>query len=90
VIDNDYLITGQKPYYNNGFYATKRTGWQWRLTDNKNDPGDIFADQFIGWVYDKWEIDAEGRMTELGRLRSDFMDKYMTQWITEKIVRGGR
>ena len=40
-----------------------------------------FADQFLGWIYDKWETDEDGAITDDGEARSDFMKKYMPGWI---------
>jgi hypothetical protein len=83
------LITGEDPYELNGFYGPKNDGWQWRLTAQRNYAYEIFADQFIGWVYDKWETDLDGDLVDDGVMRRDFMNEYMTQWITDKVVRGG-
>lgn len=66
---------------NNGFYGTQGECWQRRQNGN-NDNYEVFADQFIGWVNDMWEIDTHtGGLTTLGNNRKKFMDKYMLQWI---------
>jgi len=89
VNDRPDLRTGQGPFNLNGFYGTKRAGWQWRLETSPwhNAIEEIFADQFIGWVYDKWEVEDErfGTLTLLGQSRKDFMDENMAFWITEII-----
>jgi hypothetical protein len=59
-----------------GPYDTKGT----KTTDDDTDGrGEIFADMFIGWVYNQWEA------TDLGNARSDFMDYHMPIWIADAI-----
>jgi RHS repeat-associated protein len=73
----------------NGFFGTQKQGWQ-RRGDNYTDQfelaGEIFADQYLGWVYDKWEVGGDGTLTLLGQQRSDFMEEYMSMWIHLKLV----
>jgi hypothetical protein len=51
--------------------------------------GEIFADMFIGWVYDKWATIGgfpEGPLTEAGFDRKNFMDNIMIDLIREAIA----
>ena len=62
-----------------GFYeAGTRTdmAYTWMQSPQDSD-SEIFADQFLGWVYGRWANDDDGR------LRRDFMDKHMPQWIQQ-------
>jgi hypothetical protein len=83
------LINTVETGYANGFYAPHADAWQYRLSDQKTHDLEVFADQFIGWVYNKWELNEEGNYTDMAITRSDFMEEYMTRWIREKILLGG-
>jgi hypothetical protein len=76
---------------NGGFYGSF-LDWQFSRDagpyevhnpDNPNDDtdgrGEIFADMFIGWVYSKWED------SDLGDMRSNFMNYHMPIWIANAI-----
>jgi hypothetical protein len=74
------LLTGRGVDVNNGFYGTKVVGWQWRLSGS-NGPEEIFADMFVGWVYNRWETEKRfDILTPLGQARSDFMNENMAIW----------
>ena len=60
-------------------------GWQWRLS---NDSVEYFADMFTGWTYNCWETDADKQLTELGQLRSNFMNQHMQEWVYSLAYRG--
>jgi RHS repeat-associated protein len=54
--------------------------WQFNLSI---DSGEIFADMFIGWVYNRWEVDPIiGDPTALAISRSNNMSFYMPIWIS--------
>ena len=62
-----------------GGWAGGYMDWQY-----STDPrvGEIFADMYIHWVYDKWELGADGVMlSEMGQNRSDHMNSNMINWI---------
>ncbi len=42
-------------------------------------PSEVFADMFIGWVYNKWEDSPQGEA------RKKFMNEYMRSWIRKAI-----
>jgi hypothetical protein len=71
----------------NGFYDNRDNGWQRRGPElnNWDLAGDIFSDQFIGWVYKKWQDDDDPLGVALGEQRSDFMEKNMSMWIEQKL-----
>jgi hypothetical protein len=58
--------------------------WQMAVT-NAGDPGEEFADQFLGWAFDTWQRRADGSLTSDATLRRNFMDRYMPGWITYRI-----
>jgi RHS repeat-associated protein len=58
--------------------------WQMAVT-NAGDPGEEFADQFLGWTFDTWERNPDGSFTDYANMRRNFMDKYMPGWITYRI-----
>ena len=61
------------------------TGWQRRLS-GYNGAEEHFADMFLGWVYNKWEIDpTTGQLTQMGASRSSFMNLHMREWIGKKV-----
>ena len=70
---------------NDGFFQLGR--FQQSSQDKSN--GEIFADMFIGWVYDRWEtLDASspnGPLTEFGLARKKFMDDIMMDLIEAAI-----
>ncbi len=81
-------VAGLDPYFTgNGFYQTKAEGWQWRLNtgEYRDSPNEIFADMFLGWVYNKWEINRFGQLTDPGSMRATFMDEIMKEYINDFI-----
>jgi hypothetical protein len=63
----------------NGFFQPLR--WQ---QSPKVERGEIFADMFIGWVYDRWEtIDRspDSPLKEMGLERKNYMDGIMIELI---------
>jgi hypothetical protein len=69
-----------------GFAGNQDPGcWQRRannITNNWELAEEIFADQFVGWVYNRWEVNRD-RLTVLGQARSSFMDRNMSIWVNE-------
>jgi len=57
--------------------------WQYSEEDGADWRGEIFADMFIGWVYDRWENDAVG----IGQQRANFMNRNMPKLIWNIIAR---
>jgi hypothetical protein len=61
-------------------------GFHGRLGDwqfsKKLDPGEIFADMFLGWIYNSWELKPSGGPTDLAISRSQNMSSYMPIWIS--------
>jgi hypothetical protein len=58
--------------------------WQMAVT-NAGDPGEEFADQFLGWTFDTWERGPDSSFTNYATLRRNFMDRYMPGWINYRI-----
>jgi hypothetical protein len=75
------VLPKKRPY---GFYEAGTEGaliLTW-IQSPENTPSEIFADQFLGWVYGKWADNA------FGRQRRDFMDDHMRNWITQAMQGG--
>jgi hypothetical protein len=60
-----------------GGFAGERFGWQQSADESA---GEEFADMFLGWTYNQWQREADGRMTVEGRMRSAFMSEHMPYW----------
>jgi len=73
------LLTRKDDY---GFYGGF-SDWQYSKddADDVTGPGEIFADMFIGWVYDKWQVNAAGEIMPGGVERSNHMNSNMRTWI---------
>ena len=60
-------------------YAGLYFGWQQTRDRTANEE---FADMFLGWAYNQWEIDpSTGELTDAGIARSDWMNTHMAEWI---------
>jgi hypothetical protein len=78
-------------------FAGTRYGWQqghvYFLDDGKPDvftnTGEEFADMFLGWNYNRWEVDPidDSSLSVLGQARSNFMERHMAPWIALVINR---
>lgn len=72
----------------NGFAGGRDiTGWQ-RRCNTCNRGGleyEVFADMFLGWVYNSWEPGNYRGLSETGRGRADFMNTNMPLWIWSKL-----
>ena len=53
--------------------------------DHKDGRGEIFADMFIGWVYNEWETRVDGTWTTKGQERADYIARNMGDWIYRMI-----
>jgi hypothetical protein len=92
-IDTEYLWS-RNGQGTSGF-AGGLWDWQWsrqdgplNLEDNTDGRGEIFADMFIGWVYNQWEMNSTGSgWTELGQARADLMSSRVPDWIFDAINR---
>jgi hypothetical protein len=64
----------------NGFFHLRRF-----QQSPDSSPGEIFADMFIGWVYDRWQLSnssiPDSPLTEAGHARNNFMAGIMTELI---------
>ena len=56
--------------------------WQYSEADGADWRGEIVADMFIGWVYDRWENDPVG----IGQQRANFMNENMPEYISDIII----
>ncbi|NIM92088.1 MAG: hypothetical protein GTO18_00005, partial [Anaerolineales bacterium] len=71
-LENDVLperVEGMK----SGFASLPLT---WQMNPSA-DEGEVFADQFLGWVFNQWEVE-NGRLTAAAQKRSSFMNTWMT------------
>lgn len=64
----------------NGFYTIGPGTMTWVQSDQVNG-SEVFADMFIGWIYDKWASDP------YGDARARFMNKDMPSWVASAIRR---
>jgi predicted Zn-dependent protease len=70
---NGYDIEGQGIFW--GFKGGW-SDWQFGATD---DPGEVWADMFLGWTYNAWNKDRYG----FGEKKKEYMDKYVIKYINE-------
>ena len=62
-------------------FASEQNVLTWQIAVTKaGDPGEEFADQFLGWTFGVWEA------SEHGTMRESFMKKYMPGWINYRIT----
>ena len=50
--------------------------WQFGMTDG---PGEVWADMFIGWVFDIWDNDPKG----FGKAKKEYMDSKMLTYLNK-------
>jgi hypothetical protein len=67
----------------NGYYGFGggRFEWQYAVVNLDLDT-EIFADMFLGWVYDNWNFKAPGYR---GQARKDYMNVNMSSFVTGEI-----
>jgi RHS repeat-associated protein len=58
----------------NAGFAGGFENWQY---SRSNERGEIFADMFLGWVYNTWATTSQGRLTEMAQRRADYMSQQM-------------
>jgi RHS repeat-associated protein len=74
---NGLLTRGYKwNYY--GFASASIT-WQQHPDSS---PSEVFADQFLGWVFDNWEMN-NGILSIRAQARSEWMNINMSSWIND-------
>lgn len=59
-------------------YAGLAFVWQQSRSLTQNEE---FADMFLGWSFDKWEVDDQGALTTAGRIRSEWIGGHMAGWV---------
>ena len=64
-----------------GFFSLQnQILWQVSLEGGDDEE---FADQFLGWTFNKWETDdITGLLVEAGQARADMMNANMPSWVT--------
>lgn len=78
-IPSNAIIESSDDINNRGGFAGDFPGWQQSTDDSA---GEIFADMFIGWVYNQWEVDPfTGALTNDAELKANFMTTNMSIWI---------
>ncbi len=63
-----------------GFASKYQKGSPWQQSLSVTN-GEIWADRFLGWVFDKWEKDQFGNMTIEAERRARFMNTTMNLWL---------
>jgi RHS repeat-associated protein len=61
-------------------FASSGFPWQQSFVD-VDDYWEVFADQFLGWVYNTWETDEFGQLTVAASARSIWMNINMAEWL---------
>ncbi len=79
-----YTYTNENSGQNYGF-AGETDNWQFRLTSQQLEPSEIFADMFVGWVYDTWDTNNDV-IVDVAKERRDFMDENMPIFIQSVIL----
>jgi hypothetical protein len=70
---------------NYGFASRKDERiWQMHYSIGSDIYTEEFADMFLGWVFNKWEVNNQ---THAGTTRSDWMNEYMPGWV-DMIING--
>jgi len=71
-----------------GGYDDKKTD---DTSDDTDGRGEIFADMFIGWTFNKWEMSGNypTKLSAKGQERADFMDVNMRKWVFDIINQSG-
>jgi hypothetical protein len=63
-----------------GFYLdANASGTMTWIQNSAVTSSEVFADMFLGWVYNKWDNDPHG----FGNARRKFMTDNMANWITQ-------
>jgi len=52
------------------------------VMNSENVNYEVFADQFLGWVFNKWETGPGGNLTEDAITRSNWMNSNMSKWLS--------
>jgi hypothetical protein len=53
--------------------------WQQSLEGKDSEE---FADQFLGWVFNKWQENPDGSLHRDGKARADMMNANMPYWVS--------
>lgn len=61
-----------------GFYGPF-SRWQY---SEQRERGEIFADMFVGWVYNTWAKRSDGYLTDMAARRADYMEQKMPYLIS--------
>jgi len=68
-VDNDANLVG---------FAGPRYNWQ---QSSSGAHGEEFADMFLGWTYNRWEIGPNGQLSDDGQARAGWMAVQMPLWV---------
>ncbi len=52
----------------------------WQQSLSGEDPEE-FADQFLGWVFNQWQVNPDGSLHRDGKSRADMMNANMPAWV---------
>ncbi|WKZ53206.1 MAG: RHS repeat-associated core domain-containing protein [Anaerolineales bacterium] len=77
---NSWLERGSNQGYSYGFASTGDKG-TW-VQNPSTATSEVFADQFLGWVFNQWERTASGDLSAQASERASWMDTNMSLWLT--------
>jgi hypothetical protein len=60
--------------------------WEWQRSGD-GAASEEFADMFLGWVYNQWEMDDFGILTKNGYQRSSYMNNFMPTYVDMAVNR---
>jgi hypothetical protein len=84
--DPDFPDRGVYDSAYTGGFASARTRANFRVSFQQSEdgsPNEEFADQFLGWVYDRWEVDSinPDQLSPAGTARRDWMNERIPGYI---------
>jgi hypothetical protein len=78
IIENDIYGRTNEDYYPNYGFASEGDPW---VQNDSTEPNEIFGDQGIGWVFDTWEADLDGVLSDAGVARQNWMNENMPNYL---------
>jgi RHS repeat-associated protein len=77
--DDNFPDRPLTPNARDGTWGFAGPRWGWQRSDQGR-TSEEFADMFLGWVYNTWELGDAGGFSDDGQARADFMNYFMPYW----------